>query len=344
MNSEASFLFSTFNEFYKCWRSGANSRLFIESVNGKAFINFSAFIGYPDNAHFKPWQHERNPSKGPRKKSANKIKRDNDRAARFQARKRKEEEEAASVSKSAADLEAIAASSPNPSSESVMTVSDIEFSFASPVPEVLRHSISQDKSMILSNSKEQKVQRVQKGPTSCNILDQEGDSTFNSSISKFQGEEDYSDEMQEYVYCEEDSNFGILIGSGNFLSVAGHPDYPSMKYPPSEVINNLSEDLFTAFENEGPVDNRLDIKASLVDRSLIIKSDISATHSGAEDLGATIMRANVLWPRPNHLRKAIFLSSESKMTLMSTIDNFKEQIVKLTSIQEKDDFEMTIEK
>ena len=162
MNSEEAFLFSTFKEFCKCWRSGANSRVFIESVNGKAFVNFSAFLGYPDDVHFNPWQSKRNPSKGPRKKSANKIKRDNDRAARFQARKRKEEEEAASVSKSAADLEAIAASSPNPSSESVMTVSDIEFSFASPVPEVLRHSTSQDTSMILSNSKEQRVQKAKK--------------------------------------------------------------------------------------------------------------------------------------------------------------------------------------
>ena len=148
-------------------------------MNGKAFINFSTFLGYPDGVHFNPWQSKRNPSKGPRKKSLNKIKRDNDRAARFQARKRKEEEEAASVSKSAADLEAIAASSPNPSSESVMTVSDIEFSFASPVPEVLRHSTSQNTSMILSNSKEQKVQKVQKGPTSCNILEQEIQSALN---------------------------------------------------------------------------------------------------------------------------------------------------------------------
>ena len=179
MNSEEAFLFSTFKEFCKCWRSGANSRVSIESVKRKAFINFSAFLGYPDDVHFNPWQSKRNPSKGPRKKSANKIKRDNDRAARFQARKRKEEEEAASVSKSAADLEAITASSPNPSSESVMTVSDIEFSFASPVPEVLRHSISQDTSMILSNSKEQKVQKVQKGPTSCNILDKENQSALN---------------------------------------------------------------------------------------------------------------------------------------------------------------------
>ena len=191
-----------------------------------------------------------------------------------------------------------------------MTISGLEFSFSSPVLENLRHDTSHGTSMILSDKKDQN--------------EQENDNTFNNSVSEFQGEED---EVQEHVQCEEDSNLCTLTSSDI-----------------SETINNLAEDLFTAFENEGPVDNRLDIKASLVDRSLIIKSDISATHSGAEDLGATIMRANVLWPRPNHLRKAIFLSSESKMTLMSTIDNFKEHIMKLTSIQEKDDFEMTIEK
>ena len=131
--------------------------------------------------------------------------------------------------------------------------------------------------------------------------------------------------MQEHVQCEEDSNLGTLTSSDI-----------------SETINNLGEDLFTAFEKEGLVDNRLDIKASLVDRSLIIKSD-----SMAKDLVAQIMQANVdvviLFPIDCG-RAIIFLSSESKMRLMSTIDNFKEHIMKLSSIQEKDDFEMTIEK
>ena len=88
MNSETSFVFSTFNEFYKCWRSGANSCLFIESVHGKAFINFSAFLGNPDDVHLKPWQSKRNPSMVQRKKSAKKIKCDNDRAVQFQESKR----------------------------------------------------------------------------------------------------------------------------------------------------------------------------------------------------------------------------------------------------------------
>ena len=88
MNSEEAFLFSTFKEFYKCWKSGTNTnaRVFIESVKGRAFVTFSTFLGFPEDVHFKPRQQKRDPSKWPRKKSANKIKRDNDSAARFQER------------------------------------------------------------------------------------------------------------------------------------------------------------------------------------------------------------------------------------------------------------------
>ena len=173
MNNEAAFVFSTFKEFYKCWKSGTNARLFIESVNGKAFINFSAYLGYPDDAHSRPRRPKWNPSK-PRKKSERKMKRDNDRAARFQQRKKKEkdEEEAApasaltSASKPAVNTDAIATSSlgaeseitlsslesSSPSAESVMTISGLEFSFASPVPEVLRNEESINTSMAASLS------------------------------------------------------------------------------------------------------------------------------------------------------------------------------------------------
>ena len=98
MNSEEAFLFATFKEFYKCWKSGTKARVIIEAVNGKAFVNFSAFLGDPDDAHFKPRPSKWNPSKGPRKKSDNKIKRDNDRAARYQERRRREEAASASTS------------------------------------------------------------------------------------------------------------------------------------------------------------------------------------------------------------------------------------------------------
>ena len=61
--TEEAFLFSTFMEFNKCWRSGKKSRLVIESnVNGFAFafINFSAFLGYPETLHVAPPE-KRNP-------------------------------------------------------------------------------------------------------------------------------------------------------------------------------------------------------------------------------------------------------------------------------------------
>ena len=157
--SEEAFLFSTFMEFCKCWRSGARTRVTMESMNGNAFVNFSAFLGHPDNDHFQPRPSNRNPTKLPRKKSKSKIKRDNDRAARFQELKRKE---AASASKPVDNPEAIATSSP--SSESKMTTSGMDsslepqFSFASPVPEIVRHDKinNSESSMILSDREEQK--------------------------------------------------------------------------------------------------------------------------------------------------------------------------------------------
>ena len=148
MNSEAAFLFSTFKEFVKCWRSGTRARVFIESFNRGAFVNFSAYLGHPDDVHFRPRPTKRNPSRVPRKKSEKKRKRDNDRAARFQERKRKEEE-AASASIASGNPDAIVTSSPG--AASAMTVSDREFSFASPVPENLRHDKSKDTSLNVSD-------------------------------------------------------------------------------------------------------------------------------------------------------------------------------------------------
>ena len=46
----------------------------------------------------------------------------------------------------------------SPGAESAMTISGLEFSFSSPVPENLRHDSSQDTSMILSDKKEQNKQ------------------------------------------------------------------------------------------------------------------------------------------------------------------------------------------
>ena len=163
--SEEAFLFSTFKEFCKCWRSGTRARVIMESMNGNTFVNFSAFLGHPDNAHFQPRPSKRNPTTVPRKKSEKKIKRDNDRAARFQEQKKNKQGAAASASKPVDNPEASATSTPG--SESVMTISSLEsslesqkFTFASPVQETLRQSTSQESSMILSDKKEQQDEAV----------------------------------------------------------------------------------------------------------------------------------------------------------------------------------------
>ena len=46
-------LFATLVEFVKCWGSGRRSRLFVESVNNEAFLNFSTFLGNPGKGHFR---------------------------------------------------------------------------------------------------------------------------------------------------------------------------------------------------------------------------------------------------------------------------------------------------
>ena len=257
MNSEASFLFSTFNEFYKCWRSGANSRLFIESVNGKAFINFSAFLGNPDDAHFKPWHSKRNPSKVQRKKSAKKIKRDNDRAARFQESKRKEEV-AASAPKSADKPEAIVTSSPG--AESAMTISGLEFSFSSPVPENLRHDASQGTSMILSDKKEPEKQdglSLTSMTANDSIEHKKQDDTLNSSSGlDFQGEEEEVEEHQTSSTTER--------------SEIERSD------PAIENIRKLGRKLFHILDKQSLVDEELYITILRCRHLIVVNTDLIA--------------------------------------------------------------------
>ena len=129
--TEEAFLLSTFYEFVKCWKSSKRSRVFIESVNGEAFVNFSVFLGYPGEAHVHPNQQKRNPlHENKRKKSSKRIQRDNERAAKFQAKKR-QEQAAASV----------ASGDPPPTTsspaETSVRAASVNFSFASPAPEDL---------------------------------------------------------------------------------------------------------------------------------------------------------------------------------------------------------------
>ena len=127
--TEEAFLFSTFVEFNKCWRSGKRSRLVIESVNGHTFVNFLAFLGHPETMHFTP-REKRSPSrysnKKPKKKSKRKTQRDNDRAARFQEKKRQEREAAAA--------EASSGSPPSDSVPSAASSPRVEFAFSEPAP------------------------------------------------------------------------------------------------------------------------------------------------------------------------------------------------------------------
>ena len=82
-NSEAGFLQNSFVEFVKCWSMGTNSVFHVESRNGEAFFNFQAYLGSPQNVHF--YQ----PNQKRKSKSETKTKRDNERAALFQAKMNK---------------------------------------------------------------------------------------------------------------------------------------------------------------------------------------------------------------------------------------------------------------
>ena len=128
--TEEAFLFSTFVEFNKCWSSGKKSRLVIESFNGFAFVNFSAFLGHPKTMHSAPRERP-DPGRKSRKKSKQKTQRDNERAARFQERKRQEREAAVS--------EASKENLPSPSVTSPPALSAassprVEFNFSKPAP------------------------------------------------------------------------------------------------------------------------------------------------------------------------------------------------------------------
>ena len=180
--TEEAFLFSTFYEFIKCWKSSKRSRLFIDSVNGNAFVNFSAFLGDPSEAHFQPNSRRRKPppKESKRKKSSKKIQRDNDRAAKFQEKKRQEQAAASAASGDPPP----ATSSP---AESSVRAASVNFSFASPVaedktndamegisdpqlsPEDLRLQLEDPPSLDLSHNRESVRENPTAGPHSEDI-------------------------------------------------------------------------------------------------------------------------------------------------------------------------------
>ena len=136
--TEEAFLLSTFNEFVKCWRSRKRSRLFVESVNGSAFVNFSAFLGHPNEAHHLPARRTQSSHQKSKKKSFRKTQRDNERAAKFQERKRQEN---AAATAAEGDPQPPVTSSPTAPS---VTAAQVDFSFASPTPENISNMAASD--------------------------------------------------------------------------------------------------------------------------------------------------------------------------------------------------------
>ena len=66
-NSESGFVFGSVMEFIKCWEAGSDSRLVLETINGRAWVNFSCCLGRPDANHIVTRR------KSPRKDLKNKM-------------------------------------------------------------------------------------------------------------------------------------------------------------------------------------------------------------------------------------------------------------------------------
>ena len=144
--SEEAFLSATFSEFVKCWGSGKRARIFVESMNGSAFVNFSTFLGNPGSDHINrrkmaattsrhpEGRHEdtpRHPHSGPaptssRKKSKRKTERDNKRAAEFQKRKADEAERGVSTATANPSEEKEVTATENPTEEEEATATKKE--------------------------------------------------------------------------------------------------------------------------------------------------------------------------------------------------------------------------
>ena len=182
--SEEAFLQATFREFIKCWGSGKRARIFVESMNGGAYVSFSTFLGNPGAPHINPrkfnmaastsghpeGQHDSQNGGNPhqtafKKKSKKKTERDNAHAAEFQRKKKKEDIEkttAAGTEKTSGKEEETEAKDVEEAEDSVVTTPSLDLSpesrkfiFVSPVQETLRHDTSRDASMILDDVKEQ---------------------------------------------------------------------------------------------------------------------------------------------------------------------------------------------
>ena len=147
-SSEGAFLYATFGEFVKCWGSGARSRLFIESVNKNAFVNFSAYLGHPGAEHFVSKKETKdnvdgNPKPKSRGKSKRKTERDNQLAALFQQKKREEGERVA--------VSAAAMATSSPVAATPTTSPPPQFAFSEPTHENMSGLNSEDSFSVNAN-------------------------------------------------------------------------------------------------------------------------------------------------------------------------------------------------
>ena len=343
MNSESAFLFSTFNELYKCWRSGTNARLFIESVNGKAFVNFSAFLGDPDDVHLKPRQPKRNPSK-PRKKSTKKIKRDNDRAARFQESKRKEKE-AASASKSVDNPETNATSSPG--AESAMTVSDLEFSFSSPLPENLRQDTSQDTSMIVNDNIEHRKQddvldsiyssesrgeeeEVQEHNPSSSISEHDNSTNNSSSVAQGNFQKSYAAAAANNFNPTNKNEEGVQEHKGFKLSIDSDT-HKNIKTSSMNLVYKAGINMFEILKKEDFVDEELIISLDTSERIKFIPVGICSDLTG--ELKKSFTKRYIVTNRG----ELIEMSQDSRSKMNRAIIEVVEQVRNLFKVLKQED-------
>ena len=101
-------------------------------------MNFSAFLGHPNEAHHLPARWTQSSHQKSKKKSLRKTQRDNERAAKFQERKRQEN---AAATAAGGDPKSPVTSSPTAPS---VTAAQVDFSFASPTPEIVSNMAASD--------------------------------------------------------------------------------------------------------------------------------------------------------------------------------------------------------
>ena len=230
-------------EFTKFWGFGKRARIFVESVNGGAFVSFSTFLGNPGDPHFDPRKskmaartsghpeghHDSQNGGNPhfqatsKKKSKRKTERDNARAAEFQKKKKKED--AAQVTatgkektarKEEEEEETKAAKEDEEIEGSEMTISSLDsspesrkFSFASPVPEILRHDTSLDIYMIPDDEKDKTRQdetEYQNDGNNDKVDKDKVDEDKVDSLNDFKDENDYENVEDNLEGFGEDFN------------------------------------------------------------------------------------------------------------------------------------------